>query len=92
MPTVGNLPLDIRARDIEDLFYKYGRIRDIEVKNPPRFVSIPNQKPKAMFQSCPVDPRVARARCVHAHAHGAHARARACVFIQIYACMHACMR
>ena len=38
MASVGNLPLDIRARDIEDLFYKYGRIRDIEVKNPPRFV------------------------------------------------------
>ena len=87
MPTVGNLPLDIRARDIEDLFYKYGRIRDIEVKNPPRFVSIPIQKPKAMFQSCPVDPRVARAHSVHSHA-----RAHACIFIQIYVCMHACMR
>ncbi|EKX52221.1 hypothetical protein GUITHDRAFT_41825, partial [Guillardia theta CCMP2712] len=33
---VGNLPLDIRTRDIEDLFYKYGRIRDIEVKTPNR--------------------------------------------------------
>ncbi|EKX38933.1 hypothetical protein GUITHDRAFT_39633, partial [Guillardia theta CCMP2712] len=33
---VGNLPLDIRERDIDDLFYKYGRIRDIEVKTPSR--------------------------------------------------------
>ncbi|KAF5195447.1 Arginine/serine-rich splicing factor protein, partial [Thalictrum thalictroides] len=33
---VGNLPLDIREREIEDLFYKYGRIVDIELKIPPR--------------------------------------------------------
>ena len=33
---VGNLPMDIRTRDIEDLFYKYGRIRDIELKTPAR--------------------------------------------------------
>uniref|UniRef100_A0A7S0I1L9 RRM domain-containing protein n=1 Tax=Hanusia phi TaxID=3032 RepID=A0A7S0I1L9_9CRYP len=33
---VGNLPLDIRERDVDDLFYKYGRIRDIEVKTPSR--------------------------------------------------------
>lgn len=30
---VGNLPMDIQERDIEDLFYKYGKIRDIELKN-----------------------------------------------------------
>ncbi|TNN81266.1 Serine/arginine-rich splicing factor 9 [Liparis tanakae] len=30
---VGNLPVDIQERDIEDLFYKYGKIRDIELKN-----------------------------------------------------------
>lgn len=24
---VGNLPIDTRVRDIEDLFWKYGRIR-----------------------------------------------------------------
>lgn len=24
---VGNLPMDIRTRDVEDLFYKYGKIR-----------------------------------------------------------------
>ncbi|XP_038686320.1 serine/arginine-rich splicing factor SR34A [Tripterygium wilfordii] len=33
---VGNLPLDIREREVEDLFYKYGRILDIELKIPPR--------------------------------------------------------
>lgn len=33
---VGNLPLDIREWEIEDLFYKYGRILDIELKIPPR--------------------------------------------------------
>ncbi|XP_028681241.1 serine/arginine-rich splicing factor 9 [Erpetoichthys calabaricus] len=30
---VGNLPADVQERDIEDLFYKYGKIRDIELKN-----------------------------------------------------------
>ncbi|XP_064612103.1 serine/arginine-rich splicing factor 1B-like isoform X3 [Liolophura sinensis] len=30
---VGNLPPDIRTRDIEDLFYKYGRISFIDLKN-----------------------------------------------------------
>ena len=29
---VGNLPLDIREREIDDLFYKYGRIVDIDIK------------------------------------------------------------
>lgn len=29
---VGNLPLDIRERELEELFDKYGRIRDIVVK------------------------------------------------------------
>ncbi|GAA0162374.1 RNA splicing factor [Lithospermum erythrorhizon] len=33
---VGNLPADIREYEIEDLFYKYGRILDIELKIPPR--------------------------------------------------------
>ncbi|CAL9247045.1 unnamed protein product [Arabidopsis halleri] len=33
---VGNLPGDIREHEIEDLFYKYGRIVDIELKVPPR--------------------------------------------------------
>ncbi|KAL8180598.1 UNVERIFIED_CONTAM: Serine/arginine-rich splicing factor 9 [Gekko kuhli] len=30
---VGNLPADIREKDLEELFYKYGRIRDIELKS-----------------------------------------------------------
>ncbi|GFY90549.1 similar to SERINE-ARGININE PROTEIN 30 [Actinidia rufa] len=33
---VGNLPGDIREREVEDLFHKYGRIVDIELKTPPR--------------------------------------------------------
>ncbi|KAI3918411.1 hypothetical protein MKX01_041731 [Papaver californicum] len=33
---VGNLPLDIKESEIEDLFNKYGRIVDIELKIPPR--------------------------------------------------------
>ncbi|GER47288.1 arginine/serine-rich splicing factor [Striga asiatica] len=33
---VGNLPADIKKHEIEDLFYKYGRIMDIELKVPPR--------------------------------------------------------
>ncbi|KAJ8261476.1 hypothetical protein COCON_G00171990 [Conger conger] len=30
---VGNLPADVQERDLEDLFFKYGKIRDIELKN-----------------------------------------------------------
>lgn len=30
---VGNLPPDIRSRDIDDLFYKYGKINYIDLKN-----------------------------------------------------------
>lgn len=33
---VGNLPMDIRTREVEDIFYKYGRIRDIDIKFPSR--------------------------------------------------------
>ncbi|CDP17134.1 unnamed protein product [Coffea canephora] len=33
---VGNLPGDIREREVEDLFYKYGRIAHIDLKVPPR--------------------------------------------------------
>ena len=31
---VGGLPVDIRERELDDLFYKYGRIRDIDIKRP----------------------------------------------------------
>ena len=30
---VGNLPSDIRARDLEDIFYKYGKIVDVDLHN-----------------------------------------------------------
>ncbi|XP_061638138.1 serine/arginine-rich splicing factor 1A isoform X2 [Phyllopteryx taeniolatus] len=30
---VGNLPPDIRTKDVEEVFYKYGTIRDIDLKN-----------------------------------------------------------
>ncbi|XP_038683607.1 serine/arginine-rich splicing factor SR34B-like isoform X2 [Tripterygium wilfordii] len=33
---VGNLPGDIREREVEDLFYKYGPISHIDLKIPPR--------------------------------------------------------
>lgn len=33
---VGNLPSDIRESELDDLFYKYGRIRDIDIKQPAR--------------------------------------------------------
>ncbi|XP_028770917.1 serine/arginine-rich splicing factor SR30 isoform X2 [Neltuma alba] len=33
---VGNLPGDIRLREVEDLFYKYGPLVDIDLKIPPR--------------------------------------------------------
>ncbi|XP_015240612.1 serine/arginine-rich splicing factor 9 [Cyprinodon tularosa] len=29
---VGNLPMDVQERDLEDLFFKYGKIREIELK------------------------------------------------------------
>lgn len=31
---VGNLPDDVRTRDVEDAFYKYGSIKDVELKLP----------------------------------------------------------
>lgn len=33
---VGGLPLDIKERELEDIFYKYGRIRDVRLKMPSR--------------------------------------------------------
>lgn len=33
---VGNLPLDVKEWEVKDLFRKYGRIMDIEMKLPPR--------------------------------------------------------
>ena len=31
-PDVENLPSDVRERELEDLFDKYGKIRDIDVR------------------------------------------------------------
>mmetsp|Transcript_19342 Transcript_19342/g.54111 ORF Transcript_19342/g.54111 Transcript_19342/m.54111 type:complete len:231 (+) Transcript_19342:51-743(+) len=33
---VGNLPLDVRERELDDLFYKFGKIRLIDIKTPSR--------------------------------------------------------
>jgi arginine/serine-rich splicing factor 1/9 len=33
---VGNLPMDVSEREVDDLFYKFGRIRSIEIKTPSR--------------------------------------------------------
>jgi arginine/serine-rich splicing factor 1/9 len=30
---IGNLPPDIRTKDIEDLFHKYGKINFLDLKN-----------------------------------------------------------
>ena len=30
---IGNLPPDIRTKDVEDLFYKYGKIVFVDLKN-----------------------------------------------------------
>jgi len=30
---VGNLPPDVRQRDLEDIFYKFGKISSINLKN-----------------------------------------------------------
>lgn len=33
---VGNLPIDIKESELDDLFYKYGKIREIDLKAPAR--------------------------------------------------------
>lgn len=33
---IGNLPIDIKESELDDLFYKYGRIREIDLKTPAR--------------------------------------------------------
>ena len=39
---IAPLPMDVRESELEDLFYKYGRIRDIEIKSrrPPAFAFV----------------------------------------------------
>ena len=52
---VGNLPGDIRARDLEDIFYKYGKIVDVDLHDrrgsPFAFVEFED----ARFAFCCVD-------------------------------------
>ncbi|XP_071179965.1 serine/arginine-rich splicing factor 1-like [Mytilus edulis] len=45
---VGNLPPDIRARDIEDLFYKFGRINfvDLKTRRGPPFAFVEFEDPR----------------------------------------------
>ena len=33
---VGNLPMDVRERELDDIFYKFGRITDIAIRRPNR--------------------------------------------------------
>jgi splicing factor, arginine/serine-rich 1 len=33
---VGNLPDDVKEREIEDIFVKYGRVRAVDLKTPAR--------------------------------------------------------
>ena len=33
---IGNLPMDMKEKDLEDIFYKYGKITDMQLKMPER--------------------------------------------------------
>lgn len=33
---IGNLPMDVTEKDMDDVFYKFGRIVDIDLKTPAR--------------------------------------------------------
>lgn len=45
---VGNLPADIRARDLEDIFYKYGKIVDVDLhdRRGPPFAFVEFEDPR----------------------------------------------
>jgi arginine/serine-rich splicing factor 1/9 len=51
---VGNLPPDIRTKDIEDLFYKFGKIAYIDLKNRrgPPFAFVEFEDPR--YESNPI--------------------------------------
>ena len=53
---VGNLPPDIRTRDIEDLFYKFGKITFIDLKNRrgPPFAFVEFEDPRLVFLGNPI--------------------------------------
>ena len=44
---IGNLPIDVKEREIDDLFYKFGRIRDIAIvaRDPPAFAFVEYSHP-----------------------------------------------
>ena len=51
---VGNLPDDIRANELEEIFGRYGRISDIEIKIPktgkaPAFAFLQYDDPRYMY-------------------------------------------
>ena len=52
---VGNLPDDVRRRDVEDVFYKYGKIADIDIHTtrgggaPFAFVSFDDDRGELVF-------------------------------------------
>ena len=50
---VGNLPPDIRTRDIEDLFYKFGKITFIDLKNRrgPPFAFVEFEDPRYVWHT-----------------------------------------
>lgn len=33
---IGNLPMDMKEKDLEDIFYKFGKITDMQLKMPER--------------------------------------------------------
>jgi arginine/serine-rich splicing factor 1/9 len=45
---VGNLPPDIRERELDDLFYKYGHINyiDLKIRRGPPFAFIEYEDPR----------------------------------------------
>ena len=53
---VGNLPEDVRSRDLEDVFYKYGKVSDIDIHNtrgggaPFAFVQFDDDRGKLSFR------------------------------------------
>ncbi|PWS21565.1 RNA-binding protein, partial [Enterococcus faecium] len=52
---VGNLTGDIREREVEDLFYKFGRFVDIDLKIPPRppgYAFVEFEDPRDAEEAC----------------------------------------
>ncbi len=52
---VGNLPMDIKEREIDDLFYKYGKITSIDIKtprHPPAYAFVQFSDPRDADDAC----------------------------------------